>query len=212
MDRQLEMGLWERAEENGCAGKELQMLGERGILGRWKVGLLSSVKSPGSIVVATYDLCQRLRVEGVTVVSGFHSPMEQECMRILLRSPHPHVWCLARGMMQRLPDTLVDCQRAVDEGRLLLVSPFGASVKRITREQARVRNELVAELSDVVIIPYASPGSSVERLSRVLLEAGKPLFTVQDGANEALLEAGARPLEALVTRGTAGKEEEILLR
>ncbi len=184
--------------EVGCDGNALHLLGDAGILDRWKVGLLCSVKCPGAIVVETYDLCQRLRAEGVTVVSGFHAPMEKECMRILLCSPHPHVWCLARGLMQRLPDTLVDCQRAVEEGRLLLVSPFDASVKRITREQARVRNALVAELAEVVVIPYAAPDSSMERLSRRLLAGGKAVFTVAAAANAALLDAGARPLGDLV--------------
>jgi len=28
---------------------------------------------------------RRMRDEGVTVISGFHSPIEKECLRILLR-------------------------------------------------------------------------------------------------------------------------------
>ena len=54
--------------EVGCDGNALHLLGDAGILDRWKVGLLCSVKCPGAIVVETYDLCQRLRAEGVTVV------------------------------------------------------------------------------------------------------------------------------------------------
>ena len=45
-----------------------------------------------------------LRDDGVTVISGFHSPLEQECLRILLRSPHPVVWCLARGQYRFICD------------------------------------------------------------------------------------------------------------
>ncbi len=175
----------------------LHMLGNRDILQRWKVGLLCSVKCPGAIVLETYDLCQRLRAEGVTVMSGFHAPMEQECMRILLSSPHPHIWCLARGLLQRLPDKLADSQRAVDEGRLLVVSPFAATVKRITREQARVRNRLVAEMSDVLVVPYAAPSSSMEALSRETLAAGGAVFTVEHAANADLLALGAAPLAQL---------------
>lgn len=175
----------------------LDMLGDAGILERRKVALLCSQKCPGALILETYDLCQHFRATGVTVISGFHSPMEQECLRILLRSTHPQIWCLARGLMQRIPSKPVDCQQAVADGRLLVISPFPATAKRITADMAVVRNRTVANLADAVVIPYAAPGSRMEALSRDLLAAGKPLYTFDHQSNADLLASGAQPVNRL---------------
>ena len=114
--------------ESGKA-RELHTTGNADILHCPKTALFCSVKCPGKLILDTYDLCQRFRVEGITVISGFHSPMEQECLRILLRSPHPVIWCLARGMLTQIPK---DLRKPVEEGRLLIISPFPAKVRRVT--------------------------------------------------------------------------------
>jgi predicted Rossmann fold nucleotide-binding protein DprA/Smf involved in DNA uptake len=133
-----------------------------------------------------------LRAEGVTVIGGFHSPMEEECLRILLRSPHPVIWCLARGLLKRIPSNPVDCRAAVEEGRLLIVSPFKNPVRHVTAKTAMVRNRFVADLAAAVVVAHAAPGSKIEALSLDLLAAGKPLYTFDHPANAVLLKAGAR--------------------
>jgi predicted Rossmann fold nucleotide-binding protein DprA/Smf involved in DNA uptake len=173
---------------------ELRTMGEAAILNRSKVALLSSRKCPGKLILDTYDLCQRFRAEGITVISGFHSPMEEECLRILLRSPHPVIWCLARGLLKRIPTEPVDCRAAVAEGRLLIVSPFKDSVRHATAKTAITRNRLVASLAATVVVAHAAPGSKIEALSLELLAAGKPLYTFDHPANAAILAAGAHPI------------------
>ena len=66
----------------------LHFLGNLDILQTKPVALFCSVKCPGNLILQTYDLAQKWRDQGVTVISGFHSPMERECLSILLRSPH----------------------------------------------------------------------------------------------------------------------------
>jgi len=155
------------------------------------LALLCSVKCPGKLILTTYDLMQNLRDLGVHVISGFHSPMEQECLRILLRSPNPVTMCLARGLLTRIPPVL---QRPVAEGRLLLVAPFPATVRRVTAETSVKRNRVVADMAAAVIVPHAAPGSKIEVLSLELLAVGKPLYTFDHPANAALIQAGARPI------------------
>lgn len=169
-------------------------LGDAAILDRPKVGLLCSSKCPGKLILDTYDLCQRFRTEGINVISGFHSPMEEECLRILLRSPHPVIWCLARGMLARIPSKPVDCRTAVAQGRLLIVSPFAENVRRVTTETAIARNRYTTGVARAVVVPHAAPGSKVEALSRELLAAGKPLYTFDHPSNAALINAGAQPI------------------
>jgi hypothetical protein len=44
------------------------------------------------------DLAQRWRAENRAVISGFHTPVERECLRIFLRGSQPVVICPARGL------------------------------------------------------------------------------------------------------------------
>ena len=59
-------------------------LGALDILNDRKLGFFCSIKCPGNLILRTYDLARLLRDGGVTVIGGFHSPME-ECLAILLR-------------------------------------------------------------------------------------------------------------------------------
>ncbi len=181
---------------SGDAGRLVFVVGDATVLDRPKVALFCSVKCPGKLILDTYDLAQRFRSEGVTVISGFHSPMEQECLRILLRSPQPAVWCLARGLFKRIPSTPVDCRSAVANGRLVIVTPFADNVRHITAKTATARNRLVVEMAGAVVVAHAAPGSKMAALCREILAAGKPLYTFDHPANAALIEAGAQAIAA----------------
>lgn len=170
---------------------QITIEGNESILKHRMVAILSSVKCPGRLILETYDLCQRLRRDGVTVISGFHSPMEKECLRILLNSPNAVVWCLARGMIKRMP---LELRRAIDESRLVVISPFDSSVRRPTTNTASRRNRVVAEMADTVVVTHATSGGKMEALCRKLLTSGKPVYTFDHPANKNLMLAGAKPV------------------
>ena len=175
----------------------IQTIGDASILNRPKIALFCSVKCPGKLILETYDLAKRFRNEGTLVISGFHSPMEQECLRILLRSQHPVIWCLARGMYRRLPMAPVDCRPAVEGGRLVIVSPFPEKVSHVTAKTATIRNRLVADMADAVVVAHATSGGKMDTLCRETLAAGKPLYTFDHPANQDLLSAGAESVTAI---------------
>ncbi|MGH7795961.1 MAG: DNA-processing protein DprA [Candidatus Binatia bacterium] len=138
-----------------------------GIRRRLKTGLFCSVRCPGDKIVGAYDTARKLRDEGVTVISGFHSPVEKECLRILLRGKQPIIMCLARSLEKiRI---LADWRRALEGERLLLLSPFEKRPRRPTTDSSHQRNELVAALSDEILIVHAEPGGSVARI-RILID------------------------------------------
>lgn len=172
----------------------LHFVGTPTVLDRPKVALFCSVKCPGQLILEAYDLAKRFRNEGILVISPFHSPMEQECLRILLKSPHPVIWALARGLYRNIPTEPVDCRAAVAEGRLSMVTPFPPTERRITAETAMIRNRLVVELATSIVVTHAAPGSKMETLCHEILAAGKPLYTFDHPANAGLLERGARPV------------------
>jgi hypothetical protein len=55
-------------------------------------------------------------------------------------------------------------QDAFANGRLLIISAFGADTPRVTRLSAIKRNELVIALSSEIIAPFISKGSPLEKL------------------------------------------------
>jgi predicted Rossmann fold nucleotide-binding protein DprA/Smf involved in DNA uptake len=170
---------------------ECAALGSRELLGNVKLGLFCSVRCPGKLIVHTYDLVRDLRDAGVTLVGGFHSPMEQECLQLVLRGGSPVIVCPARSVhdMRLRPEWKAPLQA----GRLLLISPFPSSVRRVTRETAMDRNAFVGSLADVLLVAYAHPGGSTERLCRAALDHGKCVLTFSAPENQQLVDLGAQP-------------------
>jgi predicted Rossmann fold nucleotide-binding protein DprA/Smf involved in DNA uptake len=64
--------------------KVISVLGDLDILQHKLLGIFCSVKCPGNLIIRTYDLAQSLKERGIPVIGGFHSPIEQECLKILL--------------------------------------------------------------------------------------------------------------------------------
>src|SRR4051794_29052910 len=103
--------------------KPLWVAGNLQHLTTLEFGLICSSQCPGSIVLKTFDLVRALRDRGAVLAGGFHSPMERECLGILLRGTQPIVICPARhidGM--RVPPEWVNPH---NERRLLVISNFG---------------------------------------------------------------------------------------
>lgn len=67
---------------NNTAPDVIAAIGNLSILKNKRLGVFISVKCPGAIILKTYDLMRDLREKGVAVISGFNSPMEQECLNI----------------------------------------------------------------------------------------------------------------------------------
>jgi len=74
------------------------VIGNPVILQRNKLALFCSKKCPGNLILKAYDLVHELRESGTTVISGFHTPIEKECLRILLRGDQPIIICPARSI------------------------------------------------------------------------------------------------------------------
>jgi predicted Rossmann fold nucleotide-binding protein DprA/Smf involved in DNA uptake len=171
----------------------IDCIGNLELLNEPAIGLFCSRQCPGELVNRTYDLAQRLRDAAQATIGGFHSPMEQECLRLLLRGSQPVIICPARGIQDyRVPGEL---RAGLDSGRLLVLSPFGADERRVTAPLAERRNHFVAAVASEVFIAYAAPDSATLRFARSLLEVGKPILTHSDPRNQSLLALGARLLQ-----------------
>lgn len=148
------------------APSALQTIGPVALLAARKTALFCSARTPGDAILRAHDTARQLRDEGITVISGFHSPIEKDCLRILLRGTQPIIVCPARAIeVMRIPP---ECRAAFEAGRLLFLSPFAEQPKRVTKKSTLRRNELVAALADEVFIPYITPGGQTEDLARML--------------------------------------------
>ena len=186
---------------------ETACIGNRRLLDQRLTALFCSHRCPGDLILKTYDLARAMRDAAVPVIGGFQTPMERECLRLLLRGEQPVVVCPARGIDNlRLPR---DWRPALDEGRLLVLSPFPATVRRPTAELAAQRNNLVADLSQQAFIAHAAPGSKTEAFARYLADAGKPLLTLDNPANRNLVAIGAEVVKTeRITRDWCTSESQ----
>ena len=168
-------------------------LGNLNLLDEPLTALFCSNRCPGDLILKTYDVARAMRDAGVPVIGGFQTPMERECLRLLLRGSQPVVVCPARSIdNMRIPR---DWRPALDEGRLLVLSPFPATVRRPKADVAARRNDLVADLATQVFIVHAAPGSKTEAFARKLAGSGKPLLTLGSPANANLVGMGAEVVQ-----------------
>ena len=146
-----------------AAPAQLSALGNLDLLALPKTALFCSARCPGKVILTAYDQAAKWRDAGRCVISGFHSPVEKECLQILLRGPQPIIICPARSLPQRVPP---DWKKPLADGRLLILSCFPESARRVTAELAARRNEFVATLADEVWFAHITPGGQLEQLTK----------------------------------------------
>jgi len=170
----------------------LQAIGDPAILETpGLLGLFCSRRLPPGLVLPTYDLARALRDARVPLIGGFHAPMEREALPFLLRGTQPVIHVVARGLARmRLSQ---EQRTAIEEHRLLLLSPFGEGSTRSSASLAHTRNRLVAALAQSLLVIHAQPGGQVEALCRECFAWGKPVYALPSQANAHLLALGASP-------------------
>ena len=141
----------------------LSAIGNLELLGLPKIALFCSVRCPGDAILRTYDQVTKWRDEGRCIISSFHSPVEKECLRILLRGCQAVIICPARSLENmRLPP---DWKKPFSDSRLLILSCFAGCNHRATASLAARRNEFVAALADEVWFAHIAPGGDLQRLA-----------------------------------------------
>lgn len=120
-------------------------IGESALLAEPLLGFIASRECPGYVLLETLDSLPEWVSAGRVIVSGFHSPLEQQVLRSVLRRKGRVVKVLARGMTDYRPTA--EEREALAAGRMLIITAFPPGVRRITRETALARNRLVLALA-----------------------------------------------------------------
>jgi len=131
------------------------------LLNLHKTAFLCSRKVPASVVLKCYDWAIEQREAGNCIISGFHSQLEKDVLHYLLKGKQPIIVALARGLKKR---TERELQKKIDDGSLLIITPFEEQITRITKETAILRNKLMTEIADEVVIGYVDEKGSLKYL------------------------------------------------
>jgi predicted Rossmann fold nucleotide-binding protein DprA/Smf involved in DNA uptake len=158
-------------------GQSVAAIGNADLLNRTKTGLLCSRKSPADKILEAYDQFKVWAADSeTTVISGFHSPVEKECLRLLLKGKANIILCPAREIDHM--HISKEWKPALDAGRMLILSPF--TEKRSDARTIDRRNQLVAALSETLYIPHAASAGKLSIFQAS--EEGKELQ--EDGSDD----------------------------
>lgn len=168
----------------------LWTIGNRDLLKGQLLALFCSSKCPGNIILKCYDFAQELRKHGAPVIGGFPTPVEKECLNIFLKGNNPIVICPPRSIQSmRVP---MGCSGRIEDGRLLVVSPFSARYRRATTKSSELRNRFVAAAAEKIFFLHAAAESRTLALADELIQAGRSVFTFDMKENENLKSIGVR--------------------
>ncbi|MDD2776204.1 MAG: DNA-processing protein DprA [Gallionella sp.] len=126
------------------------------------LGFIASRECPGHVLLDTLERVPQWVAEQRVMISGFHSPLEQQVFRSTLRRKGRVVKVLARSLNNYRFS--IEERESLAENLLLLISPFSAQSRRTTRESALARNRWVIALATEIVAPYVAANSPLSIL------------------------------------------------
>ena len=164
--------------------------GNVALLAGQPIAFFCSQSCPGDVILKAQDWANARGPDDAPVISGFHTPVERDVLRILLRGGAPVIQVLARAPDgARLPAALRSAEKA---GRALIISPFAATVRQTTARTAEQRNRYILTRAASVLFAHASAGGKTEALAAEAAAMGLPVFTLASPGNANLIGLGAQ--------------------
>ncbi len=147
--------------------KNDKFIGEIGLIKEKKIAFLSSMKSDDDTRKRVDAWIKTLRPEDV-VISGFQSKDEQFVLNRLLDGETRIIMVLAKKLYDKCPRCY---EKAVNEGRMLIVAPIDDAIDIVTKENAIKRNQYVLGNADYVVVGHMSHGGKTEEILSTHLKA-----------------------------------------
>lgn len=157
-------------------------LGGQELLTLPMTAFFASRQCPGTAIRLAMDWALQQAQAKNVVISGFHSPLEQSVLKVLIEAHSPVVVVLARPVEgARLQPEWID---RLQQGCMAVVSA-SASSARLTSELATERNNLVAQLAEQIVVAYVSIGGALEGLCTQWQAQGRQIIPLSNGENAA---------------------------
>ncbi len=134
---------------------EPRTLGNRTLLDGPKLGFLASrgeAEAHGHLPLKT----------GEAIISGFLSPMERAVFKAGLTHGRPLIWVKPWSLEAGTNTPTI--RRALDENRLLILSPFDQALEAPSARRAAWCNEYVMHHCEKLVIGHLKPGGMLECL------------------------------------------------
>jgi hypothetical protein len=142
--------------------------GERGVgntslLDQPLTAFFASRQCPGVAIRVAMSWAIEQALSKSPVISGFHSPLEQSVLEVMLTAGAPCVMVIARKLEQaHLPPVWL---QAVQDGAAAVIS-MDNTTRRLTEELAARRNDWVAEHAARIVVAHASAGGNLLRQAK----------------------------------------------
>ena len=153
------------------------------------VAFFCSRACPGDVILKAQDWANARGPESAPVIGGFHTPIERDVLRILLRGAAPFTIVLARAVQGYRASPAL--KAAVTAGSARIISPFPSTQTRTTAATAETRNRHILTLCRSVLFAHAAPGGKTEALASEAAALGLRLLTLNSPANANLIALGA---------------------
>lgn len=171
---------------------KLWCVGDPAILKGRLLGIISARRiDPDLALKASQLITQLASLEDVSFISGWHSPLEEEALRMLLVQPARVIFCLPKSLDKFVPSE--DVKDRVRQGRALLLTHCSPRAKRISRDASLRRNHLVVGLARALLVLSAPEGSASLKLARTAINRGKTVLATEHRINGRLLASDALP-------------------
>lgn len=161
---------------HGC-NDELVGCGNRDFLDAAPMAFFASRQCSGGAIRAAMNWALLQVREKQVVVSGFHSPLEQSVLKVLLTARSPAVAVLARPLQgAKLPPEWIE---PLVQRQLAVVSSV-ATASRLTQSLATARNAQVAQLAKMIVVAHASSEGALAVLLKQWRMDGRQVTVLLD--------------------------------
>ena len=149
-----------------------QGLGNAALLDQPLTAFFSSRQCPGSAIRAAMNWAVEQARAKHPVISGFHSPLEQSVLEVLLTAKAPCVIVIARKLEEaQLPPSWL---LAIEQGTAAVIG-MAPTTLRLTAELAARRNNWVAQRATQIVIAHAATGGGLEQQITTWQQAGRSI-------------------------------------
>jgi REP element-mobilizing transposase RayT len=152
-------------------GEPRFIIGNRALLNLPKTAFLASRRTGGPMCPPS-SLGSPFPAPPECVISGFLSPMERDVFKACLADGTPMIHVLACGLPKTFPPQV---QRAIDAGRLLVMTPFDETIARVNAARAAWCNQYLLHAADRIVIGHLNPDGMLACLLADM-PADKPIF------------------------------------
>ncbi|MBS1707148.1 MAG: hypothetical protein JSS65_00340 [Armatimonadetes bacterium] len=185
----------------------LYLYGNTALLEARTFCVLLSRNAPGSALAEAEAMTEDGVLQARTLVSSHDTPEYQRTAVVPLRWGAPRIMVLDSGFFKALGEDLKDepfpaarLWRFQFDARTDLAVSAVHPFRPFHPNANRVRDRLVAGLSQEVALAWVSGGGNMEKLAKLAIRAGRPVYvSTASPAYEVVRAAGGRPVEPRAT-------------